>query len=186
MQLVRMGRRLVSWCLGARASRSVTVPLVWILVVAVAQSGCGFQLRGVTELPAVLKTTYLSAENAPADFVDELKGSLRDAGAALVQEPSVTGAVLKILEVSDDRRVLSVNSITGKVQEYELNYIVRFSLADGRGKTLVEPQTIRLSRDYRFSDTEVLGKSVEEAQLKREMQRDMVQQLLRRLQAQAG
>ncbi len=166
----------------ARARHSLVPALSLIMML----SGCGFQLRGAVELPVALKTTYLSAENAPADFVDELKGSLRDAGAKLVQEPPLEGAVLKIIEVTDDRRVLSVNSITGKVLEYELNYGVRFSLADGRGKTLVEPQTINLTRDFRFSDTEVLGKSVEEAQLKREMRREMVQHLLRRLRAQVG
>lgn len=166
--------------LRARWIRTVLLMSVFASLV----TGCGFQLRGVTELPALLKTTYLAAEPAPADFVDALRSALRESGATLVEQPVPTGAVLKILNVSDERRVLSVNAVTGKVQEYELHYSVRFALADGGGKTLIEPQLVNLTRDFRFSETEVLGKSEEEAQLKREMRRELVQQLLRRIIAQ--
>ena len=173
-------RSLASLRIGERSLLSLLPLLVAILLL----SACGFQLRGVTELPPTLKTVYLAAETAPADFRDELRAGLRSAGARLVEEPLEKGAVLKILQVSDDRRVLSVNSITGKVQEYELFYSVRFSLTDGSGTELIRPQKVSLTRDFRFNETEVLGKSQEEAQLKREMRREVVQQLLRRTIAQ--
>jgi LPS-assembly lipoprotein len=60
-------------------------------------------------------------------------------------------------------------------------------VVDNAGKQLLAPYRLRQVRDYLFDENDVLGKSTEEAQLRKEMQADLIQQLLRRLQArQAG
>ncbi len=79
-----------------------------------------------------------------------------------------------------DSQVLSVTS-TGKVDEYLLKYEVSFRLADKDGKSLSEPQTVKVQRDHQFDRLNVLAKEREEQELRREMQRDAVQQILRRL-----
>lgn len=169
--------------LGARFKLYCTVPLVIVLVLS---GGCGFKLRGSVELPAALQTTYIAGEQIPGDLLDELRQALKAAGARLVSAPQTGASILKILGVRDDRRVLSVNSVTGKVQEYELNYTIRFALSDHAGNERVAPQSVNLVRDFRFSETQVLGKGEEEALLKREMRREAVILLLRRLQAQGS
>lgn len=178
---VAVSRFLASWRLGERFRLHFVLPLVAVVVLT---SGCGFKLRGLVELPAPLQVTYIAGEQIPGELLDELRSALSAAGARLVDTPQAGASVLRILGVSDERRVLSVNSATGKVQEYELNYMVRFALADGGGKELVVPQTVSLARDFRFSETEVLGKGEEEAQLKREMRREAISLLLRRVYAQ--
>ncbi|MGD8514715.1 MAG: hypothetical protein PVF52_03805, partial [Granulosicoccaceae bacterium] len=66
-------------------------------------------------------------------------------------------------------------------------YSVEMRVVDNAGKQLLAPYRLRQVRDYLFDENDVLGKSTEEAQLRKEMQADLIQQLLRRLQArQAG
>jgi len=79
-----------------------------------------------------------------------------------------------------DSQVLSVSS-TGKADEYLLKYEVSFRLTGKDGKALAESQTIRVQRDHAFDRLNVLAKEREEQELRREMQRDAVQQILRRL-----
>jgi hypothetical protein len=67
------------------------------------------------------------------------------------------------------------------VSEYLLKYELSFRLTDAAGQELAALQTIRLQRDYRFDPLNVLAKEREEQELKRDLQRDGVQQILRRL-----
>ncbi|MBI4742843.1 MAG: hypothetical protein HY777_15135, partial [Betaproteobacteria bacterium] len=53
--------------------------------------------------------------------------------------------------------------------------------ADVKGRDLVPPGEIELSRDLSYDDSNVLAKEQEEVLLWRDMQNDMVQQLMRRL-----
>jgi LPS-assembly lipoprotein len=54
---------------------------------------------------------------------------------------------------------------------------------DGKGADYVPPATILLTRDITFNDSDVLAKETEEQLLFRDMQSDMVQQIMRRLAA---
>ena len=72
---------------------------------------------------------------------------------------------------------------TGKVREFQLRYQVGFRVHDGKGGEYVPPSTIQLTRDVTFNDAEILAKEQEEQILFRDMQSDMVQQILRRLAA---
>lgn len=157
----------------------ITVALSALLV------GCGFHLRGAIKLPTALEKTYIPAAGVPADLLDQLRLALSGNGAVVVDTPLAGASVLKILKVTSGRRVLSVDR-AGKVQEYELRYSVRFSLTGDHGVELVAPQTVQVARDYLFNETEVLAKSEEEAELYRDMRRDVVDTIIRRLQSQAG
>src|SRR2546423_75337 len=74
-------------------------------------------------------------------------------------------------------------SRTTRVREYQLRYTVGFRVTDVKGQVYVPTSQIRLTRDISFNDAQVLAKEAEEAQLYRDMQSDMVQQLLRRIAA---
>ncbi|HEX7054737.1 MAG TPA: LPS assembly lipoprotein LptE [Burkholderiales bacterium] len=90
-----------------------------------------------------------------------------------------------ILELSNERRekiILSLSG-TGRVREFRLRYAVDFRVHDGKGNVYVPQSTVELSRDVTFNDAEILAKEAEEQLLFRDMQADMVQQLLRRLAA---
>jgi LPS-assembly lipoprotein len=74
-------------------------------------------------------------------------------------------------------------SSTGQVRELQLRIRLVFRIRTPQGDELV-PQTEMLQkRDISFNETAVLAKEAEEALLYRDMQTDLVQQLLRRLAA---
>jgi len=60
---------------------------------------------------------------------------------------------------------------------------VSFRLHDADGLDWLPAGEITLRRSYTFNETEVLARDAEEQRLLREMQRDAVAQLVRRLQA---
>jgi LPS-assembly lipoprotein len=60
---------------------------------------------------------------------------------------------------------------------------VQYRVHDGKGRNYVAPTTLRQVRDILFNDSIVLAKDSEEQLLYRNMQSDMVQQIMRQLAA---
>ena len=142
-------------------------------------AGCGFKLRGTAEVP--FETLYLPG--ATGGIALDLKRNIQ-AGtkAKVVDDPAKADAVLQFTEESRQKEVLSLTG-TGRVREFQLRYRVGFRVHDGKGNDYVPQNTIQLTRDVTFNDTEILAKEQEEQLLFRDMQSDMVQQILRRLAA---
>ena len=69
------------------------------------------------------------------------------------------------------------------MREFQLRYRIGFRVHDGKGGEYVPQSVIQLTRDVTFNDSEVLAKEAEEQLLFRDMQSDMVQQIMRRLAA---
>jgi len=116
-------------------------------------------------------------ENHP--LLVAMRNSLRSQTDIQIQESGDVPQLILYGEQSDSQ-VLSVTSI-GKVDEYLLKYEVSFRLMDKDGKLLSPPQTVKVQRDHQFDRLNMLAKEREEQELRREMQRDAVQQILRRL-----
>jgi len=90
-----------------------------------------------------------------------------------------------ILDVLLDQRekvVLSLNA-SGQVREFQLRLRFRFRLRTLAGKELIPASEIALQRDISFNESAVLAKEAEENLLYRDMQSDVVQQIMRRLAA---
>ena len=81
-----------------------------------------------------------------------------------------------------DKSILSFDA-NGKVRELLLQYRLAFRVRDGRGRDYVPQSEISATRDISYDDAQVLSKESEEQLLYRDMQSDMVQQILRRLAA---
>jgi len=81
-----------------------------------------------------------------------------------------------------EKEILSLTA-AGRVREFRLRYRVGFRLHDAKGNDYVPQSSLELTRDVSFNDTQVLAKEAEEQLLFRDMQNDMVQQILRRLAA---
>ena len=146
-----------------------------MLVVA----GCGFRLRGTAEVP--FQTLYLPG--ATSGIALDLKRNIQaGTNAKVVDDAAKAEAVLEFTEEARQKEVLSLTG-TGRVREFQLRYRVGFRVHDGKGNNFVPPNTIQLTRDVTFNDSEILAKEQEEQLLYRDMQTDMVQQILRRLAA---
>jgi len=147
-------------------------------------SSCGFHLRGTgkVEMSPVFSTLRIMVEgnqqqNDP--LLVAMKNALHTQTDVQIEDTG-DAPLLVLYGERSDSQVLSVGS-TGKADEYLLKYEVSFRLTGKDGKALAESQTIRVQRDHAFDRLNVLAKEREEQELRREMQRDAVQQILRRL-----
>ena len=89
---------------------------------------------------------------------------------------------MDILQELREKTVVGVNA-SGQVREFQLRIKVKFRMRTPKGVELIAPTEIVQQRDISFNESAVLAKEAEEALLYRDMQSDIVQQLLRRLAA---
>ena len=143
----------------------------------VTLAGCGFRLRGTADVP--FQTLYVP--NSDSGIALDLKRNVQ-AGtqAKVVDDAKQAEAVLVFSEEFREKNILSLTS-QGRVREFQLRYRVGFRVHDGKGGEFIPQTSIALTRDITFNDTDVLAKEAEEQLLFRDMQTDMVQQIMRRL-----
>ena len=147
------------------------------VALAVLLAGCGFHLRGQVELP--FETLYVPGTNSLA--VELRRNVVAASNTKLVEAPKSAQAVLGFTTEARDKIILSFTS-AGKVNEYRLRYRVGFRVTDPNGAQVFLPTSeILLTRDMTYNDAQVLAKQEEENLLYRDMQTDMVQQIMRRL-----
>ena len=141
-------------------------------------SACGFALRGAVAFP--FQSIYVGLPESSA-LGGELKRNLRANGKTEVTSQATNAEViLDVLGETRDKVILSLNS-QGRVREFNLIYNLKFRLRDKAGREVLEPTTISLKRNLSFKENEVLAKEAEEALLYRDMQSELVQQIMRRL-----
>jgi LPS-assembly lipoprotein len=153
------------------------------LPAALVLPGCGFRLRGAPDL--AFRSLYVNAsEGSPIG--NELKRNLASLGdLTLVADAKLrpsADAVLDILSESREKTVVGVNA-SGQVTEFQLRSRMRFQLRTPKGKELIAPTELLLQRDITFNESAVLAKEAEEGLMYRDMQSDIVQQMIRRLAA---
>ena len=102
--------------------------------------------------------------------------------ARVVDDPKQAEAILQFTGETREKQILSLTG-TGRVREFRLIYRVGFRVHDAKGSDFVPQNTLEITRDVTFNDAEVLAKESEEQLLYRDMQSDMVQQIMRRLAA---
>ncbi len=154
-----------------------------ILFIAALLSGCGFQLRGVIEIPPELSPIYIQA--SPASRVGRaLQAALRGGSVEVTSSPREAATLIRILEEIQDERVNAVNN-QGKMLAKDLLYQVSFDAIQADGGQLAQRQTIKLSREHvNPPDQQVIGKAEEAELIRRDMAEDMADRILRRLKAQ--
>lgn len=143
-------------------------------------SGCGFQLRGTAELP--FETLYMPPATSPGIALDLKRNIQAGTRTLVVDDPTKAQALLEFSQETREKHVLSL-AATGRVREFQLRYRVAFRVHDGKGSEFLPSSTLQLTRDVTFNDSAVLSKEAEEQLLYRDMQFDMVQQIMRRLAA---
>ena len=152
-------------------------PVVIALACAVLLTACGFQLRGTAALP--FDTLYMP--NTAGGIALDLKRNIQSGTRTVVLDDAKKAeAVIEFAQEAREKQILSL-AATGRVREYQLRYRVAFRVHDGKGGEFLPLSTVQLTRDITFNDSEVLAKETEEQLLYRDMQFDMVQQIMRRL-----
>lgn len=144
-------------------------------------TGCGFQLRQTKDF--AFNTLYANFSSTSPLGVELRRNLLGTGRIELVTDPKQmlkADAILDIL--SENRQQVAVGvSATGQVRELQLRLRVRFRLRTPQGVELIEPVELFQQRDLSFTETAALSKEIEQGILYRDMQTDIVQQIMRRL-----
>lgn len=152
-------------------------------LVAATLAGCGFHLRGSqgeTVLP--FKTMYVSVADT-SSLGAELKRHIRASGdTETVADAKSAEAILDVLTEAKTESTLTLNS-KGQIRELALYYTLRFKVRNNAGKEFIPATDITLKRELSFNEAVVLAKEGEKQLLYRDMQSDLVQQVMRRLAA---
>lgn len=155
--------------------------VLWALVVMASLAGCGFHLRNSQSM--AFQTVAVMPERG-SGVAQELS---RYFGEALRPVAPATGqdapqVLVEILQEQREKTVVGV-SAAGQVREFQLRVRITLRVRTPQGRELIPATEITQQRDFSFSETAVLAKEAEEAMLYRDMQTDIVQQILRRLSA---
>lgn len=146
-------------------------------------TGCGFQLRQAPDF--AFQSILITAPDA-SPLGNELRRDLASTGKVdvlpLGADPNRAQVVFDLTQEAREKVVVSLNA-SGQVREFELRLRIRFRLRTPRGAELIPDTELLQTRDISFNESAVLSKESEEALLYRDMQGDLVQQLMRRLSA---
>ena len=149
-------------------------------IFAAVLTGCGFQLRGTLSGNLPYKTMMIALPDTSEVRV-WLERYINAAGSTeIIDDPKLADATFQQLSDSRIKTILSVNA-QGRVREYRLQLNYRFRVVNAKGQILVPPNDVSLSRDITFDDSNVLAKDLEEGLLWRDMNNDLVNQIMRRL-----
>ena len=182
---------------------------ILVLVATLALAACGFHLRKGVDLPADLGPLRVVSTTRYSELAEALSQALARSGAIPAPdpvdvaappddaqsgiEPPADGTVaaapararVATLNIRKERwgsLPLSID-VRGRAQELSLRYAVEFDLLRADGSVLVPRQVVELSRSYVTAPSNSIGTDSEQEILAKEMQRDMVASIMRRIDA---
>jgi LPS-assembly lipoprotein len=152
------------------------------LIALSALSGCGFHVRGELQLPPTMQRVNVQIADPFSPLKRDLEAALLRSGAKLENNPGDGIADITITAVSLAPIVRSVGS-NAYVNEFSMVYHVEMQVIDSAGKILMPREVIEHSREFTFDQTQAIGTAAEQDEIKKEMEREMVQTLLRKIEA---
>jgi LPS-assembly lipoprotein len=128
-------------------------------------TSCGYSMRGSLNLPASLEKISVYSDSY-SDLVNSINSTLQNSGITVTSSNSKHLYRIVVISEELNRRQLSMN-ITGRVNEYELIYEVKYEINSPNEKNLSD--SIILYRDYSFDENNVMGNSDREDDIHKEM-----------------
>lgn len=163
------------------SSELVRRRLMLAATAAALLAGCGFQLR--QPLPLHFRSIALTGFAPRSPLAQELRRALALQLHVMAVPADARNSADVVLHALADARERSVVAQTSaaQVRDIQLRVRLQFSAQTPAGRELLAPATLLLARDMSFNETAALAKAHEELELYREMQTDVVSQVLRRL-----
>lgn len=153
-----------------------------ILLAVLLLAGCGFHLRGSGQISTQLELLHVTSINAYGELVQKLESVLTRSGVSIERDKSLAPFSLHIISERNSRRVATTTS-RKTVAEYELRLLVEFQLESRDGDLIIPPSSLVTERVYTLDQTNLVGSNEEEQLLKEEMQDEIIEQIIRRVEA---
>ena len=147
-----------------------------VMGLAVLLSACGFQLRGTGTNQLTITELDVSARNAYGDTVRQLRQVLENSGV------KITANAPYKLVLTDETETQRSASYTGNsgTAEYQLNNVVKYEIQGPSHLTLLSDK-VEAYKVYLQDGSNVAGSTQEGDMIRKEMRRDLIQQLVLRL-----
>jgi LPS-assembly lipoprotein len=140
-------------------------------------SACGFELR---RAPRVTFGSIALVGFAPRSVLaEELRRQLAQQ-VRVLETPDKAEVVLNALLDQREKGVVAQTS-AAQVRDFQLRLKFNFRAQTPLGRELIPRTDLLLTRDLSYTETQALAKEFEEAEAYRDMQADVVSQVLRRL-----
>ena len=184
------------------------IPAVLLLAATLALAACGFHLRKGVNLPADLGPLRVVSTNRYSPLAEALSQALARSGAVPAPDPvdvvpqpddAQSGIAppadanapvapptpVATLNIRKERwgSIPAAIDARGRAQELTLRYAVEFDLLRADGSVLVPRQVVELARNYVTVPDNNIGSDSEQEVLAKEMRRDMVASIMRRIDA---
>lgn len=140
-------------------------------------SACGFQLRGLGDTNFALKEIDVSARNAYGETVTQLKQVLEGSGVKVVSR-----APYHLILAREDVTQRSVSyTSSARSAENELTNTLSYEIR-GTDNLLLLANQVQVRKVYVQDENNLIGSDQEAQQIRAEIRRDLVQQMVTRLQ----
>lgn len=150
-----------------------------MLVLTLSISACGFHLRGESKLHTSFSTLALQGREGQA-FRQILIGKLEKSGVTLDNSAPYT---IRLLDEESERRV-SAYSTRAKSAGFELKRTITFKIiAPGQTEEQVQETEMFSRRHLLFREDQLVGKQDEEVLLWKEMDQELAERIIRKLEA---
>ncbi len=149
-----------------------------MLCLVLLLGACGFHLRGSFDIP--YEGLYIDLPENSVLGADLRRQINAHQPHLLVEDRKKAKTFFRQLG-SDRERIIAAINAEGRAREYQLRLRYSFNVIDDKGQSLIPPNQIILAREVTYDDNQVLAKDQEENFLWQDMERDLAQQILRRL-----
>ncbi|MEQ8407987.1 MAG: LPS assembly lipoprotein LptE [Gammaproteobacteria bacterium] len=155
------------------------------LLLPLLLTACGYSLRGGANLDDRFSALQVNVLQPNSELGRQLQNSLQAAGLEFELVTTLAAAedtlLLMVADEQSVRRPVSINP-RARAAQYEIRLAVDFILMDGE-TTVIPRETLTVERSY-LEDIENIAGSREEMEIvTSEMRRDLVNLLIRRLEA---
>jgi LPS-assembly lipoprotein len=148
-----------------------------VMGLAVLLSACGFQLRGTGTNELSIKELDLGARNQYGATVMQLRRALESSGVKVY-----AGAPYKLVLTNEQETQRAATYSGGnRSAEYELTTVLNYAIEGQNDSQLLEDK-LQVQKYYVYNGNNVNGSGQEANQVREEMRRDLVQNMMARLQ----
>lgn len=167
--------------MGSLDNGARTIRVALLLMLALALCSCGFALRGSDAVSANFSALTLNLEQPNSELARLVQRSLDSAG--IDTSPALRSQVPTLSLGSEQviSRPVTVNP-RARAAQYEIRLSVPVSLVSG-GEFLIPQQNLMVERRHFEDIANIAGNREEVEIITAEMRRDLVNQLMRRLEA---